>query len=336
MPEFPMKFFFAAMLAALLLVAACGESQEIAATDVPEASSADTLKALLDEHFQRNLELNPLSATFIGDYRYNDRLANSNSPEYIAELIAMDEAFLARLLEIDREQLDYQDQLSYDLFKINREQSLEGKQFPSHLQPVNQFYSTTNFFVQLGSGSGAHPFKTVKDYDDFLSRAEQFAINIDQIITNMQEGMRQGVTQPRILMEKLVPQIDTHIVDDVRESYFYKPVRNMPQDFGDDEPFRPISESVISWGMSTSPQHAKRLGSTHSPRVLNGMPTWCVCVPRPTCRPRRSTRSDLMRWHVFMKKFLALWTKSVSMAASRNFSSSLIPTSGFFTMKLRS
>lgn len=230
-----MKFFFAAMLAALLLVAACGESQEIAATDVPEASSADTLKALLDEHFQRNLELNPLSATFIGDYRYNDRLANSNSPEYIAELIAMDEAFLARLLEIDREQLDYQDQLSYDLFKINREQSLEGKQFPSHLQPVNQFYSTTNFFVQLGSGSGAHPFKTVKDYDDFLSRAEQFAINIDQIITNMQEGMRQGVTQPRILMEKLVPQIDTHIVDDVRESYFYKPVRNMPQDFGDDE-----------------------------------------------------------------------------------------------------
>jgi len=147
----------------------------------------------------------------------------------------MDEAFLARLLEIDREQLDYQDQLSYDLFKINREQSLEGRQFPSHLLPVNQFYSTTNFFVQLGSGSGAHPFKTVKDYDDFLSRADQFAINIDQIITNMQEGMRQGVTQPRILMEKLVPQIDTHIVDDVRESNFYKPVRNMPQDFGDDE-----------------------------------------------------------------------------------------------------
>ena len=230
-----MKNLFAAMLAALLLVAACGESQEIAATDVPEASPADTLNALFDEHFQRNLELNPLRATFIGDYRYNDRLANSSSPEYIAEAIAMDEAFLARLLEIDREQLDYQEQLSYDLFKINREQSLEGRQFPSHLLPVNQFYSTTNFFVQLGSGSGAHPFKTVKDYDDFLSRADQFAINIDQIITNMQEGMRQGVTQPRILMEKLVPQIDTHIVDDVRESNFYKPVRNMPQDFGDDE-----------------------------------------------------------------------------------------------------
>jgi uncharacterized protein (DUF885 family) len=103
------------------------------------------------------------------------------------------------------------------------------------LQPINQFYSTTNFFVQLGSGTSAHPFKTVKDYDDFLSRADQFAINIDQIISNMQEGMRQGVTQPRILMEKLVPQIDAHIVDDPKDSNFYKPITNIPDDFSDED-----------------------------------------------------------------------------------------------------
>jgi len=230
-----MKNRIAALLAALFLVAACGESQEQVATKAPDISATDALHALFDEQFERNLELNPLSATFIGDYRYNDRLANSNSPEYIAKATAMDEEFLGRLLEIDREQLDYQDQLSYDLFKIDREQSLEGNQFPSHLQPINQFYSTTNFFVQLGSGTSAHPFKTVKDYDDFLSRADQFSVNIDQIITNMHEGMRQGVTQPRILMEKLVPQIDAHIVDDVKDSNFYKPVSNMPEDFSDED-----------------------------------------------------------------------------------------------------
>ena len=113
-------------------------------------------------------------------------------------------------VEIDREQLEYRDQLSYDLFKIKRELSLEGNQFPSHLQPINQFYSVTNSFVQLGSGNGAHPFKTVKDYEDFLSRADDFSVIIDQIITNMKLGMQQGVTQPRILMQKLVPQIDAH------------------------------------------------------------------------------------------------------------------------------
>jgi uncharacterized protein (DUF885 family) len=230
-----MNNLVAAMLAALLLVAACGDSSQPVVTEAPEIDATDALHALFEDQFERNLELNPVTATFNGDYRYNDRMANSNSPEYIARATAMDEEFLARLSEIDREQLSYQDQISYDLFKIARSQSLEGRQFPFHLQPINQFYSMTNSFVQLGSGSGAHPFKTVKDYDDFLSRADQFAINIDQVIINMQEGIRQGVTQPRILMEKLVPQIDAHIVDDVKDSSFYTPVANMPEDFSDED-----------------------------------------------------------------------------------------------------
>jgi uncharacterized protein (DUF885 family) len=223
-----MNLRLSAVLAAVCLIAACS-NEEPAATDTADAGTA--LHALFDEHFERDLELNPLSATFIGDYRYNDRMANSNSPEYMAAAQAMDEEFLQRLLEIDRSQLGYQDQLSYDIFRINREQSLEGNQFPFHLQPINQFYSITNFFVQLGSGASAHPFKAVKDYEDFLSRADDFSEIIDQLVSNMKEGMQAGVTQPRILMAKLQPQIDAHVVDNVEDSNFYTPVRNMPEDF---------------------------------------------------------------------------------------------------------
>ena len=228
-----MKLRATAVLAAVILLSACGGNDEPAETEVIDAGTA--LHALFDEHFERNLEMNPLSATFIGDNRYNDRMANSNSPEYMAAAEAMDNEFLQRLLEIDRSQLDYQDQLSYDIFRINREMSLESNQFPFHLQPINQFYSITNFFVQLGSGASAHPFKTVKDYEDFLSRADDFSVIIDQLITNMREGMREGVVQPRILMEKLQPQIDAHIVENVEESNFYSPVRNMPEEFSAEE-----------------------------------------------------------------------------------------------------
>jgi len=226
-----MKNLAAAALAAVLLVAGCGESQNQAATDAPEVNAAEALAVLFDDHFERNLELNPLSATFIGDYRFNDRLANTNGPEYRAASTAMDQEFLRRLLEIDREQLGEQDQLSYDLFRINREQSLEGNQFPFHLQPISQFYAVTSTFVQLGSGSSAHPFNTVKDYDDFLSRTDDFAIIMDQIISNMKQGMQEGVTRPRILMEKLIPQVASQILDDPKESAFYMPVTNMPEDF---------------------------------------------------------------------------------------------------------
>ncbi|MCH8159661.1 MAG: DUF885 domain-containing protein, partial [Proteobacteria bacterium] len=230
-----MKIHAAAVLAAVFLVAGCGESKDQGAPEATEVGVAEALSLLFDDHFERNLELNPLNATFIGDYRYNDRLANSNGPEYRAVSEAMDQEFLQRLLAIEREQLGEQDRLSYDIFKINRELSLESNQFPSHLQPINQFYAITNSFVQLGSGSSAHPFETVKDYEDFLSRADDFAVIIDQIISNMKLGMQEGVTQPRILMEKLVPQVASQIIDDPRESAFYMPVTNMPEDFGADD-----------------------------------------------------------------------------------------------------
>ena len=88
---------------------------------------------------------------------------------------------------------------------------------------------------RLGSGSSVHPFNTVKDYEDFLSRADQIAVVIDQMIENMKEGMREGVVEPRILIEKAVPQIEAHVVDDVQDSLFYKPVENMPEEFSEED-----------------------------------------------------------------------------------------------------
>ena len=229
-----MKSSLAAMLAAMLLITACGGGQQDAATEETADASAQ-LTALFDEYFERNLELNPLSATAIGDDRYDDRMSISMSQEYRDADKQLDEEFLTRLLEIDRVVLDYQEQLSYDIFRIRREQSLEGNQFPSHLQPMNQFYLMTNFFVQLGSGSSLHPFKTVKNYDDFLSRADDMLTNMDLAIENMKEGMRAGVVQPKILMAKVVPQIEAHIVDSAEESNFWMPITNMPEEFSDED-----------------------------------------------------------------------------------------------------
>ncbi len=229
-----MKSLSAAMLAATLFISACGGGQQEEVTEEAADASA-RLAALFDEHFERNLELNPMSATAIGDDRYDDRMAISMSQEYRDADQQLDEEFLARLLEIDRAALEYQEQFSYDIFRIRREQSLAGNEFPSYLQPMNQFYLMTNFFVQLGSGSSLHPFKTVKNYDDFLSRADDILVNMDLAIENMKEGMRAGVVQPKILMAKVVPQIEAHIVDSAEESNFWMPITNMPEDFSDED-----------------------------------------------------------------------------------------------------
>lgn len=225
-----MRVLSSAIIAVLFLSACSSEP----ATD----ASAD-FAAMLDEHFERNLELDPVKATSIGmqglDGRYNYVPRNFNLviPEQRARRHELDTEFLARLGDIDREALNAQEQLSYDLFKLLREISMAGADFPSHLAPMNQFRSATSHFVRLGSGSGLHPFETVRNYDDFLSRADEFVVYIDQSIANMKEGVSQGITQPKVLMQKLLPQVESQLVDKAEESGFYTPIVNMPEDFSD-------------------------------------------------------------------------------------------------------
>jgi len=230
-----MNRFQAALIAATFLFAACSSDQPPSEPQAEVVVATTALNELFDEYFERGLELNPVRATAIGDYRYNDKLANSIGPEYRKASLEMDGEFLGKLLDIDREQLTRQDQLSYDMFKLNRELSIEGDQFPAHLQPVNQFSSMVSFFVQLGSGTSLHPFKTVKHYDDWLSRIDDFVVYTDQAISNMQEGMQQGVIRPGILIAKSIPQLESQIVENAEESGFYAPINNMPEEFSDED-----------------------------------------------------------------------------------------------------
>ncbi len=219
-----MKIAIATSIAALLLIVACSSEQ------VPDSSGV--FLEMLDDYFEHDLALSPIAATSIGDYRYNDQYANSIGPEHRAARHDLNVDFLARLSGIDWAELSAQDRLSYDMFKLEREMSLAGERFPSHLAPMNQFRSATSSFVRLGSGSGLHPFETVQHYDDFLSRIDGFVVYIDQAIENMQDGMQQGITQPKVLMHKFVPQIESQLVDSAEESGFYTPITNMPDSFG--------------------------------------------------------------------------------------------------------
>jgi len=195
------------------------------------ADRATDLKKLYDEFWEENLKLDPVSATFAGDPRYNGELPNFLSQEYEDQSRAFEQKYLDRARAIGAEGLTGQDRLSYDIFTLNRESELEDLKFPVRLLPVNQFYNLANQFAQLGSGEGAQPFDTVKDYDDWLKRSARLPVVFEQAIVNMREGMAKGIVEPRVLMEKVLPQLDANITDDVEKSIFWGPVTNMPKEF---------------------------------------------------------------------------------------------------------
>ena len=97
--------------------------------------------------------------------------------------------------------------------------------------PINQFNNIASFAAQLGSGTSAQPFKTVKDYDNWLARGARLPVLFDTAIANMREGMKAGVVQPKALMVKVLPQLDALIKDKPEDTLFWGPITNMPKDF---------------------------------------------------------------------------------------------------------
>jgi uncharacterized protein (DUF885 family) len=200
----------------------------------PDQQASERLSAMFAEYDEGFLELNPISATFRGDHRYDDVFVNSLSDEYATQMRSLNERYLERLSEFDPESLEPQDRLSYDIFKLQRENALEG--FAEgyfdlrNLMPVNQFFGFHNFLAILGSGGNAQPFVTVDDYENWISRSAGYDQWTDAAIAKMREGMEAGVVQPRLIMEKVIPQLEAHLVDDVEESVFWRPIENMPDD----------------------------------------------------------------------------------------------------------
>jgi uncharacterized protein (DUF885 family) len=200
------------------------------------------LNALVESYFEQLLKLNPLLATEIGDPRYNDQFPNSIGPEYLKKSENLEKEFLAKVKAIEPSTLKGQDLLTYEIFKRDREIQIEGYRFPGHLLPVNQSHSTPNFFALLGSGKGSHPFKTVKEYEDFLHRIDGFQAWMAQAISNMKEGISKKYVQPTVLMEKVLPQLSAHIVADPEKSIFWEPIRNFPENFSEQDRKRLAAE----------------------------------------------------------------------------------------------
>jgi uncharacterized protein (DUF885 family) len=230
------------VLVTAVQLAACAAQRPIP-SDSPAASPATVavmapqlaarrLNELVEAYFEEQLKLYPMLATSIGDRRYNDQYPVAIAPEFRARAEQLERDYLGQLQQIDPAQLSGEDLLSYPVFKSAREREIEGFRFPDHLVPLNQFYSAPNGFAQLGSGSGMQPFETVQDYANFLKRVDGFVAWTDQAIVNMREGVRTGYTLPRVLGERVLPQLQAHVAARAEDSIFWGPVRKLPASFG--------------------------------------------------------------------------------------------------------
>jgi uncharacterized protein (DUF885 family) len=212
--------------ASLLLVAA-------ACASAPRAPARPgELDALLDRYWEDTLLLNPILATYVGDDRYDDRLPDFLSADHRARQKAHAERYLAELARFERAGLAGQERLSRDVLARDLEVLLEGLRYPDWMIPVHQFDSPFTLLALLASGKSVQPFRTPKDYDAFHGRLGRAVPIFDTAIANMRAGIRAGVVQPRVVIEKSLAQIDALAGAETAEgSVFWGAVASMPESF---------------------------------------------------------------------------------------------------------
>ncbi len=213
-------------LALILVTALFACKQKINSTD-----SNKNFAALTELYYQEGLKQSPLNATVIGDERYNDLLPNDGSMALMEEYKKFNQQFLDSLKNYDRASLSANDQLSYDVLKDQLEMNIEGTKFHFEYLPFNQMNSLPLTIAQFGSGTGAQPFKKVKDYEDWLKRVTAFSVWVDTAIGNLKLGVKAGIVFPKSLVVKMIPQMQSMVVTDAKKSLFYGPINLMPASF---------------------------------------------------------------------------------------------------------
>ena len=143
---------------------------------------------------------------------------------------------LEEIENMDRQALDSDDRITYDLFLRNIRRDVKDFEFEDYLLPINHeggFYSHI-----VGMANRARP-ESVEEYENYISRLRSVPEYFKENIDLMRRGLAKGYTLPKkVLTEDYKEMITSQIFDDPAESDFYKPFKSFPPSISQSEQAR--------------------------------------------------------------------------------------------------
>ena len=192
------------------------------------AAPGEALHGLFARTWEWELEQSPLTASTLGDRRWNDRW-DDVSPEAMRTRQAHRESVLEELAAIPRDRLSTADRTHYDVFEHQYRTMVEGFGHRYHLIRTNTYDGVQN----IEQIADSLRFQTVKDYEDWLARLERFPAFLAQNITLMREGIAGNVLLPKVIMRRIRGQVETIATQPPQASGFFAPFRDFPASFTD-------------------------------------------------------------------------------------------------------
>jgi len=205
------------LLLIILFISSCSSVDIDEPNKITSIDENSKFKIYLDNDWEKNLNENPLFASYVGDKRFNDKI-NSNSIKEFNDSKKSDLSSLSKLRQINESNLSDENKLNYKLKEFDLVNNIESKEFPIYFLRLNQrggiqsFYETGNRLVYLSK----------EDYFDWFSRLEQFSQNIINSLEINKKGLNEGITKPRLVTEGVIAQIDALINSDIENNPYMK------------------------------------------------------------------------------------------------------------------
>jgi len=196
---------------------------------------------LLDKYYDDRMQMFPLEATINGDSRFNNLLPADFTDSYYVKLKDFYNKYKVSLSTFVREKLNENDKISFDILKWETDMGLEGlvnhhvgssDLIDNTYIPFNQFRGVPLLLGQMGGGT-YQPFRTPKDYDNWLQRATAFSSWTDSAIVYFKKGIAVNYVLPKAAVVKMIPQMQAMVTDSDTKSLFYWPIKSMPANFSE-------------------------------------------------------------------------------------------------------
>ncbi|MDO6445345.1 DUF885 domain-containing protein [Colwellia sp. 1_MG-2023] len=206
-------------------------------------SASQQFKQLIDEHWQT---ANKEQIFFRKDpdaFRMNGKLPDmSKAGRERRE--KYNQTLLTRLAKINVNELSSEDQITYRLFKYERQTEANSYQQLDHLYPLNYYSGFDSYFAGAPANMS---FLTKQDYQNYLVSLADFPRYNQEHIVSLKEAISVGHVHYCETFSKYHKGISQHIVDNVKQSVFYAPLANIPANFSaqDKQHFREAGSKLI-------------------------------------------------------------------------------------------
>ena len=131
---------------------------------------------------------------------------------------------LEELSKIRIDTFSENEKISVELLKFVLQDQIDFYEFERFLNPLlsdSGFHSSLNYMVRSLSN-----YKKTKEYLNKLNALPDF---VNQHFVNLREGLKKGVSQPRVIFKGYESTYNEHITDNYEDNFFYSPFKDLPE-----------------------------------------------------------------------------------------------------------